>query len=393
MTTPQPLDRQDPQHQAAVLNAITQTSPDKRKHQGLPPFEDDGPPLSFYEFWPTKLFYIPIVACWIWLGLRFWGMTLPTVANPGFPLGGLVGESKEAVFKAANLDALDPWIARFFAFDKHGDDVAALHQQALAGMEQAGLTFPLVAKPDVGCRGVGVQLVRDEAALMAYIQTYPAGGRIMLQELVPYEAEAGVFYIRDPDADKGFIFSLTLKYNPYVIGDGVSTLRELIRRDRRAGRIAHVYHERHRDLLDTVIPAGQNFRLAFTGSHSRGTIFRNGNAYITEAMTEAFDTISKTIPEFYVGRFDCRFPSIEDLQAGRHFMIVEINGSGGEATHIWDRKTSIWEAYRVLFAQYWWLFRVGFANRRRGVEPCSLWALWRAYRMERRLTKAYPFTE
>ena len=63
----------------------------------MPPFDPSGPPLSFYEFWPPKLFYIPICIQWILLSIRYGSATLPSVANPLFPLGGLVGESKEMI--------------------------------------------------------------------------------------------------------------------------------------------------------------------------------------------------------------------------------------------------------------------------------------------------------
>jgi hypothetical protein len=51
----------------ATQNAIAPTYPDKPMHQGMPPFESSGPPLSFYEFWPPRVFYIPICIQWILL--------------------------------------------------------------------------------------------------------------------------------------------------------------------------------------------------------------------------------------------------------------------------------------------------------------------------------------
>ena len=51
-------------------------------------------PLSFFEFWPDWLFYFPVVAHWIALGLRYGDFSLPTAANPTITAGGLCGESK-----------------------------------------------------------------------------------------------------------------------------------------------------------------------------------------------------------------------------------------------------------------------------------------------------------
>ena len=222
------------------------------------------------------------------------------------------------------------------------DDAVAEALAAEAAMAAAGLGFPVVAKPDLGCRGAGVRLVRDLGQLVSYLEGFPAGARLILQRYVAFEAEAGVFYVRMPGEAKGRIVSLTLKYFPYVHGDGRSTLRELILADPRAGRVPHLYLPRHAARLDHVPEAGEPVRLAFAGSHSRGSIFRDGTHLVTPAMTARFDAIARSMPEFWFGRFDIRFADIARLQAGEDFTIVEVNGAGAEMTHVWDRSTSLW---------------------------------------------------
>ena len=360
----------------------------------MPPFEHDQAPLSFFEFWPPKVFYIPIALTWLWLGLRHRGLTLPTVANPLFPDGGFVGESKSRILDLVSAEG-KKWFARHVAFQRgpSGDPPGADKARALETLAAAGLALPVVAKPDLGCRGAGVRLITSEARLDDYIAQFPPGQTIVFQEYVPCEPEAGVFYVRLPGEAQGHIFSVTLKYFPRVVGDGASTLRELIERDPRAGKIAHVYLPRHRERLDRVLAKGETFRLNFAGSHSRGTIFRNGNAYITAAMQAAVDRVAKAIPEFYFGRFDIRFPSFAAFQRGEDFKIVEINGGAAEATSIWDSRTSLREAYRTLVRQFVLLFQVGARNRARGYRPLGLWKLYRLYRREARLTRVYPLTE
>jgi hypothetical protein len=214
----------------------------------------------------------------------------------------------------------------------------------------------------------------------------------MLQSLIDEEGEAGVFYIREPGEKKGRITSLTLKYFPRVNGNGKKTLRELILDDPRAGKLAHLYFERHRERLDDVIKDGESIRLAFAGSHSRGTIFRNGNDQITDAMTDAFDQIAQSIDEFYIGRFDVRFGDFETFRNGSGFRIIEINGAGGEQTHIWDARTTIGGAYKALVQQFGALYRIGAANRRRGFKPTSLRTLIKVWLGEKKLTRHYPMT-
>ena len=170
-------------------------------------------------------------------------------------------------------------------------------------------------------------------------------------------------------------------------------MRELILADPRAGKLSHLYLKRHVARLDTVPAPGEAIRLAFAGSHSRGAIFRNGTHLVTAAMEARFDAISKALPEFHFGRFDVRFESFSDVQAGEGFTIVEINGAGAESTHIWDRRTGLLQAWRDLMRQYRWLFEIGHANRARGFVPMKLLDFVRDYRREKFLTPLYPATD
>lgn len=350
----------------------------------MPPLEA-APPLSRFEFWPAARFYAPV---WLWaiaLMIRHGGVRLPLVANPGFPAGGLVGESKSAILDTMAADAR-AFVAPYVVVEGGDPD------RAEAALAAAGLALPLVAKPDLGCRGAGVRPVRTRDELTRYLADFPAGGRVLLQRLIDVEGEAGLFYVREPGAARGRIFSLTLKYFPYVTGDGRRTLRELIDADPRAGRLAHLYVPRHRARLDTVLPAGERVRLAFAGSHSRGAIFRDGRSFVTDALRARFDAIADAIPGFCFGRFDLRFADFEAFRRGEDFHIIELNGAGAEATHIWDSRTRLRDAYRTLFSQYALLFRIGAAQRRRGHRPESWRAFLDRWLTERRLVGLYPPT-
>lgn len=365
-----------------------------RPHQGMPPLDQRGAPLSFFEFWPMWAFYPPVALYAGWLMLRYRGVLLPTVANPSFPGGGFFGESKAEILSLA-MQRIGDWVAPFVRIDRPVQpiDPVAERDTALATLAAAGLGLPVVAKPDLGCRGAGVKLVRTPADLLDYVRAFPAGASFLLQRLVPFEGEAGIFYCRRPGQAQGRIVSVTLKYFPHVVGDGRSTLRELILADPRAGRLSHLYLRRHTARLDDVPAEGQAIRLAFAGSHSRGAIFRNGTHLVTPEMEARFDALAKALPEFHFGRFDVRFEEFAQLQAGRNFTIVEVNGAGAESTHIWDRGTGLVEAWRALMRQYRWLFEIGHANRARGFPTMPWREFVRAYRREKWLTPQYPPTD
>jgi hypothetical protein len=356
----------------------------------MPPL-DPAPPLSRFEFWSPGLFYLPVWGWAVWLALRHRGVRLPLVANPGLPASGLVGESKSLVLGRAGAEA-KKWIAPFTTVMRDGLAPSDAAADALVALDRAGLALPVVAKPDLGCRGAGVRPVRTIVELADYLAGFPLGQTIVLQQLVDVEGEAGVFYVREPGTEHGRIFSLTLKHFPHVTGDGLSTLRKLISCDPRAGQLPHLYLPRHKARLDQIIPDGERVRLAFAGSHSRGAIFRDGARHITEALERRFDAIARDIPEFWFGRFDVRFADFEAFRRAENFTIVEVNGAGAEATHIWDSRMRLRDAYRTLFRQFGMLWAIGAANRRRGFRPEPWRTFLERWMAERRLISIYPPT-
>ncbi len=364
-----------------------------KPHAGMPPLDESANHISWFEFAPTHLFYTPIALYCGWLSLKHFGATLPTNTNPSLPYSGLVGESKYAVLNEVTGKDRD-WISPYVRCIRWGGEggLEKSIKDAKAEMNIAGLSLPIVAKPDIGMRGAGVQLIKTESELNLYIESYPCGAEFLLQALIDEEGEAGVFYVRDPEKEKGEIISLTLKYFPRVYGNGKSTLKDLIMADPRAGKVPHLYFERHKKHLNTIIPKGESIRLAFAGNHCRGTIFRNGNDCITDAMRDRFDEIAKSMDEFYVGRFDVRFGDFESFQNGEDFKIIEVNGAGGEATHIWDSRTTLLQAYKTLMKQFSYLYKIGAKNRKRGFTPTPPVKLIKAWWKEKKLTKHYPVT-
>ncbi len=349
---------------------------------------------SIFEFWPRGLFYLPLIVQWLLLSLRHGHGALPTLVNPRFECGGLCGESKTQIFAEFGA-AAQRYLAPFVAFRRASTagprSVERDLARALTLMKSEGLSFPLIAKPDIGCNGAGVQLIADAAELRHYIASFPTGEKLLLQLWVDDPGEAGIFYVRDPEAERGSIFSITLKYFPYVVGDGVSTVEQLVRADARAGRIADVYLSRFGDQQHRVLARGEPFRLVLTGNHCKGAIFRDGTYLATPALTAQFETIARSIPEFHFGRFDVRFTSLAELQRG-NFRIIEVNGAGSEATHVWDPDMGLFDAYRVLFRQINMAFSIGAKLRTRGLQPISLLTLLRFYLRQRRLMAAYPLS-
>ncbi len=346
-------------------------------HQGMPPFPKEGAPLSFFEFWPAWLFYAPIKAYGLWLALRYGGLNTITAANPAIMAGGFVGETKSEIdaLLRKHLSAYLPE-STFIAPPIH-------EEQVLKQIKYTALSYPIIAKPDAGCRGLGVQKLLDINELKTYIKAFPKDQPLVLQNYIDWEGEAGVFYIRHPESESGFIPSLTLKYFPYVYGDGYSTLKELICNDPRAGKLSDMYLPKHKERLETIPAKGKEIRLCMAGAHSKGAIFKDGTQFVTPQMNALFDRLAKNIEGFYFGRFDVRFKDFSDLETGENLKIIELNGVGAEMTHIWDSRTSLMSAYRTLCYQFKTAFEIGAANKKKGAKPMplkELFALIKSYR-------------
>ncbi|MGF1763164.1 D-alanine--D-alanine ligase [Aliivibrio kagoshimensis] len=372
---------------------LTIVESDSEVNQGMPPMESEElKSLSRYEFWPTWFFYTPVIVQSIWYGIKYKNMALPLIVNPTIKLSGMVGESKNDILELAGIEAKQ-WISDFVTLTKSSESSNQQTHNALMAMSDEQISFPIVAKPDLGCRGAGVKLVKNEQQLESYISSFPNQARYLLQTKAPYEAEAGLFYVRYPGEKQGKIISITLKYSPFVTGDGQSTLKELIMNDPRAGQLNHLYLPRHEEVLDHVISCGSKFRLAFAGSHSRGAIFRDGNQYISPKLTARLDTIFDDLPGFHYGRLDVKFKDIDSLMDGHSFTILEINGASSEAAHIWDRKTPLKEIFNTLLFQYKTLYQIGKQQTQRGYSTPSFSELYKAWRQESQLVKKYPTTD
>ena len=368
----------------------------KHKFSGMPSLDGLKKLVSTAERIPNNILYIPVALRWFLLAIRYRSLTLPTVSNPMIETGGFMGESKASVMKMVG-DGQSSWIAEFVLREKNDDDAESELKKAIAVMDEKGLTFPIVAKPDIGWNGYGVQLVEDSAQLLKYITSFPKNGKYLLQRPVLHDGEAGVFYVRIPGEESGKLYSITLRYFPFVVGDGKSTLRELIHRDSRTKLRADFYlgeKQNHlgfgKEDLEHIPQDGELIRLAFIGSLRVGGLYRDAAYLITPELSKTFDDIARSMPEFYYGRFDIRFESTDLLKEGKGFKIIEINGAGAEAIQAWDPNVPLSKLYREFFKAQSLLFKVADMNRKRGFKPMTIRAFLKAIKKQNNLVDNYP---
>jgi hypothetical protein len=328
-----------------------------------------------WEFWPAWLFYPPVALYCVWQGIKHRSFSLPAIANLNQKNGGIVGESKIGILR--ELMATSPELtAEAFLVET---DCAAIRLARISELcLQHEVGVPFVLKPDTAQRGAGFKKIQSLEEVHEYLSRVSVP--LLLQRYVAAPYEAGIFYYRFPGEPKGHILGITRKVFPCVTGDGIRTIRELIEADSRAQLIAHTYLKRFGAEAERVIASGEEFRLVEAGNHCQGCEFRDGSELLARELLDTFDSISQNLRGFFVGRFDVRYWSDDELRQGRNFQIIELNGAASEATHIYDSRNSLRSAYRTLFRQWRIVYAIGAANRHLGFRPPSPYAVWRDWR-------------
>ncbi len=282
--------------------------------------------LTQWEHWPTFMFYAPLLPYFLYQTLKNKSFTFFLNTNPSMHYSGNGTESK---FKTLQLipEAYKP---KSVLLPKNSSLSEAMYK-----MKKATISFPIIAKPDLGFRGYLVKKINSKNELKTYLDKNNSIN-IILQEFISLPNECGVFYYRLPNKKEGKITSITLKKFLTVTGDGKSTLSELILQDSRAFLYYDLLKNLHKNRMDKVINQGEKIVLTVIGNHSKGTQFLNGNHLITKELEQTFDKINQEIKGWYFGRLDIKYQSFEDLLQAKKFKILEINGIIAEPTHIYD---------------------------------------------------------
>jgi carbamoylphosphate synthase large subunit len=76
-------------------------------------------------------------------------------------------------------------------------------------VESAAIKYPFIAKPDIGLRGSGVKKINTVQDLKEYAEKSKFD--YVVQDLIPYENEVGIFYVRYPKEKLGRITGIVSK--------------------------------------------------------------------------------------------------------------------------------------------------------------------------------------
>ncbi|GAB3711044.1 D-alanine--D-alanine ligase [Spirosoma flavus] len=335
--------------------------------------------LYNWEYWPFAVVYIPVFAYYLYLAAKARSLFFFSAANPSIESGGFLGESKIDI-----LDLIDDVYKPKTLFFRHSVSI----NQILNRMVLAGFWFPIIAKPNQGERGWGVEKLYNEDELSDYLRTNHMD--LIVQQYVDESIELGVFYYRMPNQKTGTISSVVQKEFLSITGDGQSTMRQLICQSDRAQLQLPALTKRYEKQLNDVLDRGQVVQLMPIGNHCRGTKFLNANHLITPELVAVFDQISLSIDGFYYGRYDLRCRSIEELYRGKYIRILELNGAGAEPAHIYHPGFSLWQGWRILLQHWHVLYTISRENHRLGVPYMTLEEARSIYRRIKTYRKPKP---
>lgn len=312
--------------------------------------------LTHWETWDWRVKYILIGPAWLWFCFRARSFWFFTASNPTLTFGGFDGESKKEMYDQLPLGTYPQSV-----FIVPG----TTFEEVLQIVAQNGLAFPLAVKPDVARMGLMFRRVDSAEALQVYHQRMHS--RYIIQEYINYPLEVSVFYYRMPGSTKGAITGFVRKDFLQVTGDGRSTLWDLIVNHPRARLRLKELRAKHRDKLHYIIEPGERYCLSPALNLSRGGKLVSLEGEKDERLLKLFDEISHYTGGFYYGRYDVRCRSVDDLKAGKHFSILEYNGSGAEPHHVYGNNYSLWDACSILVAHWNVLYRISRANHGRGI--------------------------
>jgi len=307
--------------------------------------------LLHWESWHYHLKYIPIAPVWLWYCFKARSFWFFTASNPSITFGGFEGEGKQEIYEQLPANTYPKSI-----YIKPEMSLSALEQLII----QYGFTYPFVVKPNVGLMGFMFRKISNFEQLTLYHQKMPVD--YILQKFIDLPLEVSVFYYRMPGAKKGTVSGFIMKQAPHVIGDGESTLWELMQKNKDLKYKLSEMKARHNERLEIVLPRDEKLILSYASNRSQGGKLISLEHEIDEKLVDVFDKISHHTKYFYYGRYDIKCASIEALKKGIDFSILEYNAAGAGIQHVYGNNLSLWQACSIILKHWKMLYLISIYN-------------------------------
>ena len=130
-----------------------------------------------------------------------------------------------------------------------------------------------------------------------------------------------------------------------------------------------------------VLPMGEKLNLVPYGNHARGAKFIDGSHWTTDKLEATINEMCLQIPGFFFGRMDVMYNTFEELENGKNFAVVELNGAASEPTHIYDPRHSLFFAWKELARHITYMYEISVENNKNGAPYLAHKAGMKEYRL------------
>ena len=297
--------------------------------------------LLNWEYWSTSTIYLPLLPVWLYYAFRAKTLFFFHGANPSIKYGGMAMESKKEIYDLIPTY----WIPKTIFVP-----VKKTYSEALKEITANEIEFPIIVKPDIGLKGLGVQKLENINELETYRRNTDYD--FLIQEKITYPNEVGIFYHRFPGEKTGKITGIVKKEFLKITGDGKKTMKELVLENPRSAFQIKAIKKKMSSEKHKIVKQNSQIILIPFGSHTRGAQFIDISEEATIALEQKINEICSVINGFYFGRLDVMYEDLQKLKDGKNFKIIEINGAKSEPTHMYDPKHSLFFAWKEI-AKHW----------------------------------------
>lgn len=303
-----------------------------------------------WEFWPQWLVHFPTATFYLLMGLRARNFLFFTNISNDYKDCNIENSSKHFVYSKLQ-QAYYPKTHLIKQDDKRNISLSSFED----------LTYPIIAKPNIGKRGLAASILYDDVQLRSY--SINANYDFLIQEYIDHSNECGIFYIRMPEDKKGRITSIGIKKLVAVTGDGKSSLQELLTQTDITLSPANTIRKQY-DLKKTILNKGEELVIEPIGSHNRGTMISSGDQLITEKLLQVIEDSLEGL-ELYYGRLDIKYQNWEDLLKG-NFKIIEVNTITSEPLSIYDHSIPMFKKYKIFYGHIKSMYQISQQLKKKG---------------------------
>jgi D-alanine-D-alanine ligase-like ATP-grasp enzyme len=304
-------------------------------------------------YWISKHYYWQSMVYVLYNAIKYRSLTFFSACNPALSFGGMLADDKTEAYNIIPK----VYLPLMFLYDHKVD----LQIQ----IDQHGLEFPVIVKPNMGYKGFAVRECRNLSELEAYIYRLELIDKEwLIQEYIDKKCEYSIMYYCVPGTNNYGVTSICKKEYPCIAGDGKSTISQLIDQYENAFVNKDYIKKKWESKRNEVPKKGNEIQLHHIGNYSRGSKFHSqmneNDEYISTAMHNVFNRKK----EIYFCRLDIKADSLDEVRNG-NFKIIEINGAKSEPLHIYDSEYGFWNRIRAVRKH--WKLMTNIVDKRRKI--------------------------